>query len=95
MHIHFLTPHTLYSSFTHVHTLFSVLTPQTLYSFQSCIINNTYTFLSVNPLDIVFFGEALPDRFVRCAKEDMQKCDLLIVMGTSLLVHPFASLVDR
>ncbi|CAI8011935.1 NAD-dependent protein deacetylase sirtuin-2 [Geodia barretti] len=45
--------------------------------------------------DIIFFGEALPDRFATCIKEDMIKCDLLIVMGTSLLVHPFASLVDR
>ena len=27
--------------------------------------------------------------------QDMSKCDLLIVMGTSLVVQPFASLVDR
>ena len=45
--------------------------------------------------DIVFFGEALPDRFAQCAMQDMQKCDLLLIMGTSLLVHPFASLVDK
>ena len=27
-------------------------------------------------------------------KEDFPLCDLLIVMGTSLVVHPFASLID-
>jgi len=45
--------------------------------------------------DIVFFGENLPERFFRLAQEDFKKCDLLIIMGTSLVVHPFASLVDR
>jgi len=44
--------------------------------------------------DIVFFGENLPQRFFKLLKEDFPKCDLLIVMGTSLLVHPFAMLVD-
>ncbi|KAL1499407.1 hypothetical protein AB1Y20_011612 [Prymnesium parvum] len=45
--------------------------------------------------DIVFFGEALPERFFRQAEEDFPACDLLIVMGTSLRVHPFASLTGR
>jgi NAD-dependent SIR2 family protein deacetylase len=45
--------------------------------------------------DIVFFGEALPDRFFECAKKDFPLCDLLIVMGTSLQVHPFAGLVHN
>jgi len=45
--------------------------------------------------DIVFFGENLPERFSRLASIDMKKCDLLIIMGTSLTVHPFAGLVDR
>ncbi len=44
--------------------------------------------------DIVFFGEALPDRFHRLASRDLPECDLLIIMGTSLTVHPFAGLVD-
>ena len=44
--------------------------------------------------DIVFFGESLPERFHSLLEEDFPKCDLLIVMGTSLLVQPFASLVD-
>eukprot|EP00808_Paulinella_micropora_P014381 g65123.t1 len=45
--------------------------------------------------DIVFFGENLPDRFHRLIREDFPKCDLLIVMGTSLQVQPFAGLVHR
>ncbi|ETS60728.1 hypothetical protein PaG_04631 [Moesziomyces aphidis] len=43
--------------------------------------------------DIVFFGESLPSRFFRCIP-DLKKADLLIVMGTSLQVQPFASLID-
>eukprot|EP00038_Savillea_parva_P012128 m.202423 g.202423 ORF g.202423 m.202423 type:complete len:741 (+) comp21773_c0_seq1:255-2477(+) len=44
--------------------------------------------------DIVFFGEGLPKRFHRLLQTDFDKCDLLIVMGTSLKVQPFASLID-
>lgn len=44
---------------------------------------------------IVFFGENLPKRFNQMARVDFPKCDLLIVIGTSLSVHPFASLVTR
>mmetsp|Transcript_34052 Transcript_34052/g.93940 ORF Transcript_34052/g.93940 Transcript_34052/m.93940 type:complete len:337 (+) Transcript_34052:71-1081(+) len=42
---------------------------------------------------IVFFGEGLPKRFIEMGKNDLEECDLLIVMGTSLVVHPFADLV--
>lgn len=45
--------------------------------------------------DIVFFGEALPDRFWTCVESDFPKCDLLLVMGTSLTVAPFSSLVNK
>lgn len=44
--------------------------------------------------DIVFFGEGLPARFFDCVKTDLRKADLLIVVGTSLQVHPFAGLID-
>ncbi|KAJ8713878.1 hypothetical protein PYW08_007498 [Mythimna loreyi] len=44
--------------------------------------------------DIVFFGESLPERFQRCLQEDFQQCDMLIIMGSSLEVQPFASLID-
>eukprot|EP00928_Gymnodinium_smaydae_P031410 TRINITY_DN23058_c0_g1_i1.p1 TRINITY_DN23058_c0_g1~~TRINITY_DN23058_c0_g1_i1.p1 ORF type:complete len:334 (-),score=30.41 TRINITY_DN23058_c0_g1_i1:192-1127(-) len=42
---------------------------------------------------IVFFGESLPSRFFDLQGEDFKRCDLLIVMGTSLVVRPFADLV--
>ncbi|XP_036412184.1 NAD-dependent protein deacetylase sirtuin-2 [Colossoma macropomum] len=45
--------------------------------------------------DIVFFGENLPARFFSSMKQDFPNCDLLIIMGTSLQVQPFASLVSR
>ena len=52
--------------------------------------------------DIIFFGDKLPDRFYELAglKEDsaecdFDRCDLLIVMGTSLKVRPFASLIGK
>ncbi|ELR17703.1 NADdependent deacetylase sirtuin 2, putative [Acanthamoeba castellanii str. Neff] len=45
--------------------------------------------------DIVFFGESLPARFFGCVAVDFQECDLLIVMGTSLQVQPFAALVQK
>ncbi|ELT89185.1 hypothetical protein CAPTEDRAFT_162715 [Capitella teleta] len=43
--------------------------------------------------DIVFFGEDLPKRFFYYLK-DFPQADLLIVMGTSLEVEPFAEIVD-
>ncbi|CAG8600391.1 7164_t:CDS:2 [Ambispora leptoticha] len=42
---------------------------------------------------ITFFGESLPARFFERVP-DFKKCDLLIVLGTSLQVQPFASLID-
>jgi len=45
--------------------------------------------------DIVFFGEGLPERFFSLLKEDFEKCDLLIIIGTSLKVHPFAGIVNK
>lgn len=44
--------------------------------------------------DIVFFGEALPERFFE-AMSDFHNADLLIVMGTSLKVQPFCLLTDK
>ncbi|XP_075554409.1 sirtuin 2 isoform X3 [Dermacentor variabilis] len=45
--------------------------------------------------DIVFFGERLPDRFFDLSEEDFARCDLLLIVGTSLQVQPFAGLVDK
>ena len=45
--------------------------------------------------DITFFGEALPARIFSLAPSDFSACDLLLVLGTSLQVEPFASLVEK
>jgi len=45
--------------------------------------------------DIVFFGESLPKEFFERRNQDFPKCDLLIIMGTSLAVQPFAGLISR
>ena len=45
--------------------------------------------------DIVFFKEQLPSRFHDKLESDTKKCDLLLVMGTSLAVQPFASIVNH
>ena len=42
--------------------------------------------------DIVFFGERMPDTFFK-SMEKIDDADLVIVMGTSLKVYPFAALV--
>jgi NAD-dependent SIR2 family protein deacetylase len=43
-------------------------------------------------IDLVCYRESLPARFFR-RMVDLKQADLLIVMGTSLVVHPFASLI--
>jgi len=45
--------------------------------------------------DIVFFGEGLPERFHTLSCKDFPQCDLLLILGTSLQVHPFANLINR
>ena len=45
--------------------------------------------------DVVFFGEQLPKRFFQQLKWDFPRCDLLLIMGTSLVVQPFCTLVDE
>lgn len=44
--------------------------------------------------DIVMFGEQLPARFHKLRQEDFQCCDVLIILGTSLKVMPFAFLAN-
>ncbi|ORC87668.1 putative silent information regulator 2 [Trypanosoma theileri] len=41
--------------------------------------------------DVVFFGEGLPDTFLH-ALRSVEEAELLLIMGTSLQVHPFAQL---
>ncbi|XP_041336724.1 NAD-dependent protein deacetylase sirtuin-2 [Pyrgilauda ruficollis] len=47
------------------------------------------------PNVLVFFGENLPSRFFALLESDFEKVDLLLIMGTSLQVQPFASLISR
>jgi NAD-dependent deacetylase sirtuin 2 len=61
---------------------------------QSEEVPKCETCKSVVKPDIVFFGEMLPRRFFTLSEQDFPLCDLLIVIGTSLTVHPFASLVE-
>ncbi len=42
--------------------------------------------------DIVFFGEGLPEHYHKSINEDKSKCDLLIVIGSSLKVKPVANI---
>lgn len=44
--------------------------------------------------DIVFFGEGLPEEFHEAIDSDREKCDLLIVIGSSMLVRPVATIPD-
>jgi NAD-dependent deacetylase len=41
---------------------------------------------------ITFFGESLPVDALRDAVDESQKADLMLVLGSSLTVHPAASL---
>lgn len=45
--------------------------------------------------DVVLFGESLPDRFWTHQTDDFSSCDLLLVLGTSLVVSPFNTLVGK
>ncbi|KAJ3027824.1 UNVERIFIED_CONTAM: NAD-dependent protein deacetylase sirtuin-2 [Siphonaria sp. JEL0065] len=45
--------------------------------------------------NITFFGESLPNRFHAMYPSDLSSADALIVIGTSLKVHPFAGLINK
>jgi len=46
--------------------------------------------------DIVFFGEDLPESFYAHKQRDLvDEADLVLIMGTSLSVYPFASLIHQ
>ena len=40
--------------------------------------------------DVIFFGEALPQKVLTIATHESQECDLFIVIGSSLVVYPAA-----
>ncbi len=43
-------------------------------------------------LDVVYFQEPIPEDIVTQSLEEVEKCDLLLVCGTSAVVYPFANL---
>jgi NAD-dependent deacetylase len=43
---------------------------------------------------ITFFGESLPADALREAVSESQKADLMLILGTSLTVHPAASMPE-
>eukprot|EP00494_Astrolonche_serrata_P032481 UN32750 len=45
--------------------------------------------------DVTFFGEPLDPKFFKFCSKDFIDCDYLIIIGTSLMVFPFASLVNK
>lgn len=42
--------------------------------------------------DVIFFGEALPQKVLATATHESQECDLFIVIGSSLFVYPAANM---
>jgi len=40
--------------------------------------------------DVIFFGEALPQKTLAQAMQEAEECDLMIVIGSSLVVYPAA-----
>jgi NAD-dependent deacetylase len=42
--------------------------------------------------DVIFFGEALPQKVLATATNESQECDLFIVIGSSLVVYPAANM---
>lgn len=42
--------------------------------------------------DIIFFGEKLPGEFNAIARTSCRECDMMIIIGTTLVVQPFAAL---
>ena len=44
--------------------------------------------------DVVMYGDDLPEEFFDMLTEDFETCDLLIVIGTSLKVEPFPSVIE-
>ncbi|CAH8675960.1 unnamed protein product [Schistosoma haematobium] len=45
--------------------------------------------------DVVLFGESMPKKFFKNLSSDLNNCDLLIIMGTSLTVLPFCAMIHR
>ena len=67
-----------------------IFTPESNDGVPKCVTCNGV----VRP-DVVLFGEPLPSRFWENIDADFHECDLLLVLGTSLVVSPFNTLVGK
>ena len=45
--------------------------------------------------DGVFFGEPIPSDVLQRSQREALKCDLMLICGTSAVVHPFAGLPEE
>lgn len=89
----------------HCHGSFDTLTclrckqVYSLESFKEILLNTSIPMCTecidgvIKP-DIVFFGEALPKTFDICIEKDIPKADLLLVIGSSMSVHPVSCIPD-
>lgn len=44
--------------------------------------------------DVVMYGDDLPEEFFEMLENDFENCDMLFVIGTSLKVEPFPSIIE-
>lgn len=64
---------------------------------RSPILNDSSPFLYCGGLlkpSITFFGESLSHRFFELSHQDLREARILLILGSSLQVHPFAALPD-
>lgn len=83
-----------FCSFFCVNSIFRSFVDLAFFDFTYVQLYFQFYFKGIIKPDIVFFGEDLPKKFFEYPKH-FTKCDLLIVLGTSLEVYPFAGLVDE
>ncbi|CUM68397.1 uncharacterized protein PRCAT00006120001 [Priceomyces carsonii] len=69
------------------------------YKTRTKLMNNDDAYIpesyGVMKPDITFFGEPLPRIFHQSIREDLQDCDLVLSIGTSLKVSPVADIVGK
>jgi len=61
---------------------------------KGCVPLCDYCMSPIKP-DITFYGESLPEAAFLKATEEASRADLIIALGSSLLVQPAASFIDR
>lgn len=91
-----ITCHTKYAGnkiYPHIH---SQTVPRCSTCYNSVKLNDEVpvNYGVIKP-EITFFGEDLPRLYYKSIRNDIAKCDMIIVIGTSLKVEPVASIVDR